>query len=278
MGEVDDVGRESRAAGGGGERQRAAARLRGSTGLSAEDPLRAVVSRCVPAREAVDANVGAGMRGVDEVSASDVDPDVVEPVEEDEITGLKLVSRNRHGGRVVPLSDGVVRQRDAELAEHVLDETRAVETARSCPGPYVWDSEILQRHRDDAAAPPGGGAESQGARDERRVGRLVLQPAEPSVGGLQAPLEPACARLRCVSTDLEEDGALVRLELGREKRGGGRRQEEPMLRVCELPRLCARRGEPGLRPCDLLAHRVELRLEVDREDAAPLDASAAAAV
>src|SRR3954454_9152447 len=248
MGEVDGVGRKSRATGRGGERQRAA-RLRDSAGLSAEDPLRAVVSRRVPAREAVDANVGAGMRCVDEVSASDVDPDVVEPVEEDEITGLKLVSRNRHGGRVVPLSDGVVWQRDAELAEHVLDETRAVEAARSCPGPYVWDSEVLQRHRDDAAAPPSGGAESQGARDERRIGRLVLQPAEPSVGGLEASLEPACARLRRMSADLEEDGALVRLELGREKWGGGRRQEEPMLRVRELPRLRARRGEPGLRPC-----------------------------
>src|SRR3954466_15987531 len=45
MGEVDDVGRESRATG-RGEGQRAA-RLRDSTGLSAEDPLRTVVSRCV---------------------------------------------------------------------------------------------------------------------------------------------------------------------------------------------------------------------------------------
>ena len=112
-----------------------AARLRDSTGLSAEAPLRAVVSRGVPAREAVDANVGAGMRRVDEVSASDVDPDVVEPVEEHEITGLKLVLRNRNGGRVVPLSDGVVRQRDAQLAEHDLHETRAVEAAKGLPRP-----------------------------------------------------------------------------------------------------------------------------------------------
>src|SRR5256714_1581798 len=188
----DDVGRKSWGPR-RGERQRAAARLRDSTGLSAEDPLRAVVSRCVPAREAVDANVGAGMRRVHEVSASDVDPDVVEPVEEDEITGLQLVSRNRHGGRVVPLRNGVVRQRDAELAEHVLDETRAVEAARSRPGPYVWDSEILQRHRDHAAVAPAGGAASQGARDERRVARLLLKLAEPRVGGVQAPLEPLCA-------------------------------------------------------------------------------------
>src|SRR6476646_262908 len=209
MGEVDDVGRESRATGRGGERQRAA-RLLDSTGLSAEDPLRAVVSRRVPAlAEAVDANVGAGMRRVDEVSASDVDPDVVQPVEEDEITGLKLVLRNRHGGGVVPLSDGVVRQRDAELAEHVLDETRAVEAARSRPGPDVWDTEVLRRHRDDAAVAAGGGAESQGARDERRVARLLLQPAESSVGGVQTLLEPTCARLRRVSAHLEEDGALV---------------------------------------------------------------------
>ena len=256
-----------------------AARLRDSTGLSAEDPLRAVVSRRVPALgEAVDANVGAGMRRVDEVSASDVDPDVVEPVEEDEITGLKLVLRNRHGGRVVPLSDGVVRQRDAELAEHVLDETRAVEAARSCPGPYVWDTEVLQRHRDHAAVAPAGGSESQGARDERRVARLLLQLAEPSVGGVQAPLEPFCARLRRVSADSEEDGALVRRKLRREKWGGGRREEEPMLGVRELPGLRARRGELGLRPCDLLARRVELRLEVDREDAASREAPAAAAV
>src|SRR4029453_5490668 len=222
MGEVDDVGRESRATGRGGERQRAA-RLRDSTGRSAEDPLRAVVSRRVPAlAEAVDANVGAGMGRVHEVSASDVDPDVVEPVEEDEITGLKLVLRNRHGGRVVPLSDRVVRQRDAELPIHVLDEARAVEAAGSCPGPYVWDTEVLQRERDHAAVAAGGGSESKGARDERGFVRLLLQPAQPSVGGLQAPLEPFCACLRRVSADLEEDGPLVRRELRREKWGGGR--------------------------------------------------------
>src|SRR6478672_9921873 len=277
MGEVDDVGRKSRGTR-RSERQRAAARLGDSTGLSAEDPLRAVVSRRVPAlAEAVDANVDAGMRRVDEVSASDVDPDVVERVEEDEITGLKLVLRNRHGGGVVPLSDGVVRQRDAELAEHVLDETRAIEAARSCPGPYVRDTEVLQCHRDHAAV-ASGGAESQGARDERRVARLLLQPAESSVGGVHAPLEPTCARLRRVSADLEEDGALVRRELRREKWGGGRRKEEPMLGVREPPRLFARRGQLGLRPCDLLAYRVELWLEVDREDAASREAPAAAAV
>src|SRR5215470_18813718 len=105
MGEVDDVGGEGVAAR-GGERHRSA-RLGHRTELSADDPLRAVVLRGVPAvAQAVDADVGARVRGVDDVPTADVDPDVVQPVEEHEVSGLKLVSRNGHGVRVVPLRDG----------------------------------------------------------------------------------------------------------------------------------------------------------------------------
>src|SRR4051794_40200967 len=106
-GEVDDVGHKGHRAP-RGERHRA--RLRGSAELGAQDPLRAVVVGGVPAAEAVDAHDRARVRCVDEVPVPDVDPDVVKPVEEDEISGLERITWNRDRAGVVPLRDGVVRQ------------------------------------------------------------------------------------------------------------------------------------------------------------------------
>src|SRR5262245_38625215 len=91
MGEVDDVGGERRAAS-GRERHRAG-RLRSATAeRRADDSLRAVVVGGVPAIvEAVDAYERARVGRVDEVAVADVDPDVVELVEEDKIARLELV-------------------------------------------------------------------------------------------------------------------------------------------------------------------------------------------
>ena len=61
-----------------------------------------------------DLDDGAGVRGVGELAAADVDPDVAEAVEEDEVTRLERARRDRD--RRVPLRDGVVRQGDAEVA------------------------------------------------------------------------------------------------------------------------------------------------------------------
>ena len=95
----------------------------------AQDALGAVVLGSVRAAEAVDPDDGAGVRRVDEVSTAHIDPDVAEPVEEDEVAGLELAPRHRDGIRVAPLRDGVVRQRDPDLGVRVHDETRAVEAA-----------------------------------------------------------------------------------------------------------------------------------------------------
>ena len=67
------------------------------------------------------------LRGVDDPAAADVEPDVPEPVEEDEIARPK---RLRLRAPVGVLGRGVVRQVDAELAVDVGDEPGAVESAR----------------------------------------------------------------------------------------------------------------------------------------------------
>ena len=84
--------------------------------------------------EAVDSDERACMGRVDQVSVASVDPDVPgllsRPVgagEKDEIAGLKSVRSNPDPVRGIPLRRRVVRERDAELREYVLDEPRAVE-------------------------------------------------------------------------------------------------------------------------------------------------------
>src|SRR5262245_8711859 len=55
------------------------------------DPARGV-PRVVDARDLDDVS---GMRRMDELAAADVDPDVPEPVEENEVARLELVARDR---------------------------------------------------------------------------------------------------------------------------------------------------------------------------------------
>src|SRR5205814_7478099 len=98
-----------------------------------------------------DANPGACVRSVDELSAADVDPDVAEAREEDEVAGLELAPRHGDGIRVVVLRDGVVRQRDTHLGVRVRHETRAVEAARALAAEHVRDAEILLGDAHDAA-------------------------------------------------------------------------------------------------------------------------------
>ena len=120
------------------------------------------------------------MRRIHDVPVADVDPDVVQPVEEHEVSGLELVPRHGDSHRVVPLRDGVVRQRDPELGEHVLDEPGAVEAAGRRSAPHVRDAEVLQREGDHAVVGADGNAERP-AR-ERGAARLVSELAEPPVG------------------------------------------------------------------------------------------------
>ena len=62
---------------------------------SSRDPAGADVRVGVPAGERADLHDVAGVRRVDELSAADVDPDVAEPVEEDEVAGLQVAARDR---------------------------------------------------------------------------------------------------------------------------------------------------------------------------------------
>src|SRR6266508_4149890 len=104
---------------------------RGPTPLSVWplDAPGAHVAGRVPAGEARDLDDVAGVRGVDHLTAADVDPHVAEPVEEDEVAGLELVARDRRPHCV----EGVraMRQGHADLGEDVHDEAGAVESARA---------------------------------------------------------------------------------------------------------------------------------------------------
>lgn len=67
------------------------------------------------------------MRSVDEPSAADVQPDVADAVEEHQVAGPERAARDLPAEAVVRV--GAVRQVDAEVAEDVADESRAVESA-----------------------------------------------------------------------------------------------------------------------------------------------------
>ena len=95
----------------------------------------------------LDLDVGAGVRRVDHLPVADVDPDMARAarcrLEEDEVARLRL-RQARHRGSHVDLLLAGARQRDAEVAVHMLDEARAVE-ARGGVGatPAVRDAEVL---------------------------------------------------------------------------------------------------------------------------------------
>src|SRR5579884_2015880 len=254
MGEVDDVG---------GECGAGRARLEAVEG-GADDSLRAVVVRGVPpVAEAVDADERARVRRVDEVAVPDVDPDVVEPVEEHEVAGLELVARHRDGVRRVPLGHRVVRQRDAELPEDVLDEAGAVEAGIRAPaGPFVRDPEVLQRDRDDAAVLPGRReAAVHRAREKLARRGLLLQLRELRGRAAETRAELGQPSLDVVAPRTEQDGPLVRLELPREPAGGGRRTEGPSLGATEPESLGAGGRDLRLPRRDLVANRRHLRLQ-----------------
>ena len=82
----------------------------------AGDPAGADVGRRVPRLgHARDLDDVAGVRRVDELPAADVDPDVAQPVEEDEVARLEL---SRDGNAGVPLRTAVVRQRTPSARRH----------------------------------------------------------------------------------------------------------------------------------------------------------------
>ena len=181
--------------------------------------------------EAVDPDDGAGVRRVDELSVADVDPDVAEPVEEDEVAGLELAPRHRDGIRVAPLRDGVVRQRDADLGVGVHDEARAVEAAGARAALHVRGAEVAHR---DARRRRCSGARDRAACGSRRrsctFGAATCARRDPrGTGGglLGRPLRGDHLR------DLGADGA-VETPLG----------GEPPLDLVALR--CARRDQPVL--------------------------------
>src|SRR5205807_5936738 len=88
----------------------------------------------VPAGQRRDLDDVARVGRVDELAAADVDADMARTGEEDEIAGLQLADRHRRAHAVLRVR--AVRQRNADLREHVHDEARAVEAARGRSTPY----------------------------------------------------------------------------------------------------------------------------------------------
>src|SRR5207248_1503933 len=138
----------------------------------------------VPPGQARNLDHIARVRGVDEVAAADVDADVAEPVEENEIARLELAARN--GRPVAVLRRGVVRQRDADLREHVHHEAGAVEARGRRAAPNVRNTEVAHRDPDDAAvvgrwcytaasAAPAASWGRDGLDDRLLPGRLTLR-------------------------------------------------------------------------------------------------------
>src|SRR5881227_1733923 len=88
---------------------------------------RAVVARAVPPGQRVDRDARARVRSVDEAAAADVDPDVTQPVEEDEIPGPERAAR--HPPAAAELTARIVRKHDAEMRVDEAREAGAVEAA-----------------------------------------------------------------------------------------------------------------------------------------------------
>src|SRR6187551_3539494 len=113
------------------------------TGARSLEAAAADECRRVPAGDARDLDHVAGMRCVDEAPATDVDADVAEPVEEDEVAGLKVAQRDR--AAVAVLGVRAVRERDPDLREDVHHEAGAVEPGRRSAAPYVRRAEVVHR-------------------------------------------------------------------------------------------------------------------------------------
>ena len=102
------------------------------------------------------------MGRVHELAAADVDPDVVERVEEDQVSRLELIAR--HADSELVLRSGVVRERDPELRVDVGDEPGAIETLWALAAPEVGHAEVVQGDR-------RGLRMSGRQHDRRRIGR-----------------------------------------------------------------------------------------------------------
>src|SRR5262249_12066649 len=116
--------------------------------------------RRVPARDARDLDHVTGVRRVDEAAAADVDPDMAEPVEEDEVAWLEAAQRNR--AAVAVLGVRAVRKRDPDLREDVHHKAGAVEPGRRGAAPDVRRAEVAHRDPDDAAVARRGRGTGRG--------------------------------------------------------------------------------------------------------------------
>src|SRR5437773_5937337 len=99
------------------------------------------VRRGIPTADAGDLDDVAGVGRMNERAAADVDADMPEAIEEDEVAGLELVTRDRAAHAVLRVR--AVRKRDADLREHVHHQPRAIEPRRRGATPYVWGAEIV---------------------------------------------------------------------------------------------------------------------------------------
>ena len=175
---------------------------------SAGNAASAVVRRGVPGlAERGDLHDVARVRRVDELPAADVEPDVAETVEEDEVTGLKVVARHRDAD--VPLRAGVVRKADADLAVDVGDEPGAVEPAGARSAPDVrrarGSASRSRRRRRTATAARPNRPTSWPTRRPRCPAAQAPAAAAPWCSGPDAARLSAscraccCARMRAIS-------------------------------------------------------------------------------
>ena len=176
-------------------------RSKSSTRLEAAG---ADVRRRVPAGEARDLDHVAGVRCVDEAAAADVDPDVAEPVEEDEVAGLRArPARPACRSRTARPRCAAATRRSAEDVHH---EAGAVEARPATPRPRRTAC------RGSCIAIPttppyraGGGAIARRRRREspsadrarsaaRRLLRRELRPAAGAGAAACRALPPAACR------------------------------------------------------------------------------------
>ena len=130
------------------------------------------VGRRVPAGERGDLDHVARVRRVDEAAAADVDPDVAEPVEEDEVAGLELGQRDR--AAVAVLRVRAVRQRDARSGRRRTSRARSSRsrTARRRPRRTACRGTASRsRRRRRAWAAARRSARRRGRRADRNRGR-----------------------------------------------------------------------------------------------------------
>src|SRR6266850_8237264 len=115
------------------------------------DPARADPAFGVPRFvEARDGHALARLTGVDEAAVADVDPVVVQAIEEDDVPRLEILARHRRAELI--LLRGVVRKIDSDLRVHVPDQPRAVEAGRTRAAPSIGSADMLSSDLDDAGA------------------------------------------------------------------------------------------------------------------------------